>query len=123
MTGGMNGRARRARFMALAALVLAGCMSAGAIGAGPEPAGAGRRRIGASASSKRASTSSAAAFAGEVGIAVREVDTGWTTSWNGDRYFPQQSVSKFWVAITAFAARRRRPSSTSPAKSPSGARI
>ena len=41
-------------------------------------------------------------FDGDVGIAVREVDSGWTTSWNGDRYFPQQSVSKFWVALTAF---------------------
>jgi beta-lactamase class A len=40
-------------------------------------------------------------FAGEVGIAVRDVDSGWTTSWNGERLFPQQSVSKFWVAITA----------------------
>ena len=40
-------------------------------------------------------------FAGEVGIAVRDVESGWTTSWNGQRYFPQQSVSKFWVAITA----------------------
>ena len=41
-------------------------------------------------------------FEGEVGIAVREVDSGWTADWNGGRYFPQQSVSKFWVAITAF---------------------
>ena len=40
-------------------------------------------------------------FPGIVGIAVRDVETGWTTSWNGQRYFPQQSVSKFWVAITA----------------------
>src|SRR5688572_9963697 len=30
-------------------------------------------------------------FDGLVGIAVREVDTGWTTSWNGERHFPQQS--------------------------------
>jgi len=44
----------------------------------------------------------ARAFDGEVGIAVREVDSGWTTSWNGERLFPQQSVSKFWVALTAF---------------------
>jgi len=43
------------------------------------------------------------AFDGDVGIAVREVGSGWTTSWNGTRYFPQQSVSKFWVAMTAFA--------------------
>ena len=43
-------------------------------------------------------------FDGDVGIAVRDVASGWTTSWNGRRYFPQQSVSKFWVAITAFQA-------------------
>jgi len=42
-------------------------------------------------------------FDGEVGIAVREVGTDWTTSWNGRRFMPQQSVSKFWVALTAFA--------------------
>jgi beta-lactamase class A len=40
-------------------------------------------------------------FNGEVGIAVRDVETGWTTSWNGTRHFPQQSVSKFWVAVNA----------------------
>lgn len=38
-------------------------------------------------------------FPGEVGIAVRDVQTDWTTSWNGDKHFPQQSVSKFWVAL------------------------
>ena len=43
-------------------------------------------------------------FDGEVGIAVRDVETGWTTSWNGGRYFPQQSVSKFWVALNALQA-------------------
>ena len=43
-------------------------------------------------------------FDGHVGIAVRDVETGWTTSWNGEAFFPQQSVSKFWVAITAFQA-------------------
>ena len=43
-------------------------------------------------------------FDGEVGIAVRDVETGWTTSWNGTRYFPQQSVSKFWVAINTLQA-------------------
>ena len=43
------------------------------------------------------------AFPGEVGIAIREVegDAGLIASWNGNRFFPQQSVSKFWVAITA----------------------
>src|SRR5215217_8952635 len=40
-------------------------------------------------------------FNGDVGIAVRDVQTGWTTAFDGNTYFPQQSVSKFWVAITA----------------------
>ncbi len=43
-------------------------------------------------------------FNGAVGIAVREIDSGWTTSWRGEDYFPQQSVSKFWVALAAFTA-------------------
>ena len=43
------------------------------------------------------------AFPGEVGIAVRDDRhrAGLMASWNGTRFFPQQSVSKFWVAITA----------------------
>jgi beta-lactamase class A len=43
-------------------------------------------------------------FQGSVGIAVRDVETGMVTDWRGDRYYPQQSVSKFWVAITALQA-------------------
>lgn len=43
-------------------------------------------------------------FNGAVGIAVREIDSGWTASWRGEDYFPQQSVSKFWVALAAFTA-------------------
>ncbi len=43
-------------------------------------------------------------FPGLVGIAVRNIDerAELMASWNGTRFFPQQSVSKFWVAITAF---------------------
>lgn len=41
------------------------------------------------------------AFNGDVGIAVRDVESGWTTSFDGHTLFPQQSVSKFWVALTA----------------------
>jgi len=44
------------------------------------------------------------AFPGRVGIAVRDIDSGWAASWRGDRLFPQQSVSKFWVALAAFDA-------------------
>jgi beta-lactamase class A len=37
-------------------------------------------------------------FDGEVGIAVQSIDQGWVASFNGARRFPQQSVSKLWVA-------------------------
>jgi beta-lactamase class A len=40
-------------------------------------------------------------FNGDIGIAVEDVQTGWTAAYDGDTYFPQQSVSKFWVALTA----------------------
>jgi len=40
-------------------------------------------------------------FNGKAGIAVRDLQTGWSSAYNGDEYFPQQSVSKFWVALTA----------------------
>ncbi|HEY0314210.1 MAG TPA: serine hydrolase [Allosphingosinicella sp.] len=40
-------------------------------------------------------------FNGDIGIAVEDVQTGWTTAYDGDTLFPQQSVSKFWVALTA----------------------
>ena len=44
------------------------------------------------------------AFNGRVGIAVRSIDEGWSTAWNGNELNPQQSVSKLWVAITALDA-------------------
>lgn len=44
------------------------------------------------------------AFPGNVGIAVRDVHEGWTASWNGSSLFPQQSVSKLWVAIAVMDA-------------------
>jgi beta-lactamase class A len=39
-------------------------------------------------------------FDGRVGIVVRSVDAGWTASFGGADLFPQQSVSKLWVAAT-----------------------
>jgi beta-lactamase class A len=54
-------------------------------------------------------------FSGDVGIAVRDVESGWTTHYDGTAYFPQQSVSKFWVALTALdKADRGEVSLTSP---------
>ena len=43
-------------------------------------------------------------FNGRVGIAVRSIDSGWATGWKEDELYPQQSVSKLWVAITALDA-------------------
>jgi beta-lactamase class A len=43
-------------------------------------------------------------FDGHVGIAVQSVDEGWRTGWKADELYPQQSVSKFWVALTAMEA-------------------
>lgn len=40
------------------------------------------------------------AFPGKTGIAVKRIDGGWTVSRRGDEFFPQQSVSKLWVAMT-----------------------
>ena len=39
-------------------------------------------------------------FARPVGIAVMDVQSGWLAAAQGDRPFPQQSVSKLWVALT-----------------------
>jgi beta-lactamase class A len=41
------------------------------------------------------------AFEGEIGLAVHDIQGGWTAHFNGTKHFPQQSVSKLWVAITA----------------------
>lgn len=38
-------------------------------------------------------------FPGTTGIAVRRIDGDWAISYRGDQYFPQQSVSKLWVAL------------------------
>lgn len=43
-------------------------------------------------------------FDGSVGIAVRSIDEGWKTGWRDDELYPQQSVSKLWVSITALDA-------------------
>jgi len=46
----------------------------------------------------------AARYHEPVGVAVSDVDKGWVASVSGDSPFPQQSVSKLWVAITALDA-------------------
>lgn len=43
-------------------------------------------------------------FDGRVGIAVQSIDDGWETGWKDHDLYPQQSVSKLWVSITALDA-------------------
>lgn len=43
-------------------------------------------------------------FDGVVGIAVKSIDDGWETGWKDRDLYPQQSVSKLWVAITTLDA-------------------
>ncbi|MDO8902113.1 MAG: serine hydrolase [Phenylobacterium sp.] len=45
-----------------------------------------------------------AAFEGRAGIAVRDIEGGWTAAHDGDGLYPQQSVSKLWVAISVLDA-------------------
>ena len=111
-----GGRARRIRFLGLAAVALAGCI--------PQAQSAQLRSHDATVPNVDAQRELEArirelgrGFEGEVGIAVRDVETGWTTNWHGDRFYPQQSVSKFWVALTALSAPTP-ASSTSTSASP-----
>lgn len=39
-------------------------------------------------------------FPGKTGIAVKRIDGTWETAQRGDDLFPQQSISKLWVAMT-----------------------
>ena len=47
------------------------------------------------------------AFEGDIGIAVQDVESGHVAEFDGRTFFPQQSVSKFWVALTALDAADR----------------
>jgi len=46
----------------------------------------------------------AATFPGRVGIAVQSVAEGWTVGEDTSAFYPQQSVSKLWVAIALLDA-------------------
>lgn len=43
-------------------------------------------------------------FDGVLGVAVMRTDGSWLYVHDGDGFFPQQSVSKLWVALTVFDA-------------------
>lgn len=42
-------------------------------------------------------------FPGKTGIAITRIDGDWSVSRRGEEYFPQQSVSKTWVTLTALS--------------------
>jgi beta-lactamase class A len=46
----------------------------------------------------------AAAYGEPIGIAVSDLEAGWTAQVRGDEVFPQQSVSKLWVALAVLDA-------------------
>lgn len=46
----------------------------------------------------------ARAYGEEVGIAVTDVAEGWTAGVDAEGYYPQQSVSKLWVAMAVLKA-------------------
>jgi beta-lactamase class A len=46
----------------------------------------------------------ALSFPGRVGLAVQDVQAGWIAAYDGDRLYPQQSVSKLWVAMALLDA-------------------
>lgn len=43
-------------------------------------------------------------FAGDVGIAVKDLRDGWAATWQGDKFFPQQSTMKIWLAVAVLDA-------------------
>lgn len=47
-------------------------------------------------------------FDGRVGIAVEDVQDRWIAAYDGDSLYPQQSVSKLWVALAVFDAADRK---------------
>ena len=86
------------RVLALAALLLAGCETQGR----PSPAVgelAARDRPAPPPALVARLDALAHEFSGQVGIAIKDVQTGWVASYDGERLYPQQSVSKLCTAI------------------------
>jgi beta-lactamase class A len=115
-------RARRKALMALGALLVVGAGAGGVFAAshltaekvaytkGPVPMKA--RLVSTAVAAGPAAPAAfqaaieklAAGYGEPVGIAVTDVADGWTASVDGNQRFPQQSVSKLWVALTVMQA-------------------
>ncbi len=87
--------------MRLALMVALAAMPAGGAAqpAGPRPAATARPPAPAALTARIQQLGRS--FDGQVGIAVQSVDRNWRTGWRADDLHPQQSVSKFFVALTA----------------------
>lgn len=85
----------------LLAGLLAGCESASLA---PPPVPAVALRIHPPAGLADRLEVLARGFDGRVGIAVEDVQAGWTASADGSAFYPQQSVSKLCTAIAVFDA-------------------
>jgi beta-lactamase class A len=90
------------RFLTVAAIAATSLPLTAAVAAQPQPApGYAAEESPAQRALAAQVRAIAEGFNGDIGIAVKDVETGWTTAFDGDTFFPQQSVSKFWVALTA----------------------
>jgi beta-lactamase class A len=86
------------RVLALAALLLAGCETRGpALSAAASPGQHNPPAPPPALVARLAALGSG--FDGRVGIAVEDVRAGWVASYDGQRLYPQQSVSKLCTAI------------------------
>jgi len=111
-----RGRARPKTLAALAAALLAGGFAGGWVSAnhsvaehvsytkGPAVKVSHKRAPPAPAAFQAAIEKLAASYGEPVGIAVTDVADGWTAQVAGDETFPQQSVSKLWVALAVMQA-------------------
>ena len=84
----------------MTALVIRSSIVLAALAAAGSPAQAQLAGSGAPPALAARITDLGRGFAGRVGIAVQSVDSGWRTGWRADELYPQQSVSKFVVALT-----------------------
>lgn len=72
----------------------------GSVNTIPSPRDMKREREVAKAALERDLVNLWRAFPGKTGIAVKRIDGDWTIGKRLDDWFPQQSVSKIWVAMT-----------------------
>ncbi len=84
----------------VAATALTGSLAAAQLSA-PVRSVAPANRIAAPTALTARINALAQGFNGRVGIAVQSVDSGWRTGWRAEEFYPQQSCSKFMVALTA----------------------